>query len=405
MHDASARALRSRCCACCSSSARRCRSAPSPIRRGWKQRSTPAGCTTRRARGAGSWACSSAASRTLDVPVLRAAASTRLAGRRSRARCALERAGCSRAARARELRAEDAQLGGALARLLRRVGVARRGRGAAGRAPMHARRDVRAGRGALSDVAPHGGAGGLCFAPGPRARCSAAVRRCRSARRAGQRMLAARWRGDPGAASTRALRSPTTRSAASRRAWRSPARARNPVLAAVPLMIEHESHDKIQPLRVGIGGPVGLRQDRAGRRAVQALRDRYDIAVVTNDIYTKEDAQFLIAQRRAARGAHRRRRDRRLPAHRDPRGRVDQPRRRRRAARALPDARPGDHRERRRQPGRHLQPRAGRPDPLRDRRGRRRQDPAQGRPRHHQDPTCWSSTRSTSRRTSAPRSR
>ena len=36
--------------------------------------------------------------------------------------------------------------------------------------------------------------------------------------------------------------------------------------------------------------PGRLRQDHAGRCAVQGLRDRYDIAVVTNDIYTKEDA-------------------------------------------------------------------------------------------------------------------
>ena len=49
------------------------------------------------------------------------------------------------------------------------------------------------------------------------------------------------------------------------------------------------------PLRVGIGGPVGLGQDRADRRrCASALRDRYDIAVVTNDIYTEEDAQFLV---------------------------------------------------------------------------------------------------------------
>lgn len=45
-----------------------------------------------------------------------------------------------------------------------------------------------------------------------------------------------------------------------------------------------------QPLRVGIGGPVG-----SGKTALTlALRDRYNLAVVTNDIYTREDADFLV---------------------------------------------------------------------------------------------------------------
>ena len=57
------------------------------------------------------------------------------------------------------------------------------------------------------------------------------------------------------------------------------------------------------------------------------MRDDYDIAVVTNDIYTKEDAEFLTRAGALAARAHRRRRDRRLPAHRDPRGCLDQPRR------------------------------------------------------------------------------
>ena len=59
-------------------------------------------------------------------------------------------------------------------------------------------------------------------------------------------------------------------------------------------------------------------------------------------------------------------------------------------------------RERRRQPDRDLQPRAGRPADLRDRRGRRRQGAAQGRARASPPPTCWSSTRPTSRRSSTP---
>jgi len=49
-----------------------------------------------------------------------------------------------------------------------------------------------------------------------------------------------------------------------------------------------------QPLRVGIGGPVGSGKTALTLALCRALRDRYDIAVVTNDIYTEEDAQFLV---------------------------------------------------------------------------------------------------------------
>jgi urease accessory protein len=47
------------------------------------------------------------------------------------------------------------------------------------------------------------------------------------------------------------------------------------------------------PLRAGIGGPVGSGKTALVDRLCKFMRDRYDIAVVTNDIYTKEDAQFL----------------------------------------------------------------------------------------------------------------
>jgi len=47
-------------------------------------------------------------------------------------------------------------------------------------------------------------------------------------------------------------------------------------------------------LRVGIGGPVGSGKTALTLSLCRALRDRYDIAVVTNDIYTEEDAQFLV---------------------------------------------------------------------------------------------------------------
>ncbi len=49
-----------------------------------------------------------------------------------------------------------------------------------------------------------------------------------------------------------------------------------------------------QPLRVGIGGPVGSGKTALVDALCKALRDRYEIAAVTNDIYTREDAEFLI---------------------------------------------------------------------------------------------------------------
>jgi urease accessory protein len=47
------------------------------------------------------------------------------------------------------------------------------------------------------------------------------------------------------------------------------------------------------PLRVGIGGPVGSGKTALVDRLCKEMRQHYDIAVVTNDIYTQEDAQFL----------------------------------------------------------------------------------------------------------------
>jgi urease accessory protein len=47
------------------------------------------------------------------------------------------------------------------------------------------------------------------------------------------------------------------------------------------------------PLRVGIGGPVGSGKTALVDRLCKHMRDHRNIAVVTNDIYTKEDAQFL----------------------------------------------------------------------------------------------------------------
>ncbi len=49
-----------------------------------------------------------------------------------------------------------------------------------------------------------------------------------------------------------------------------------------------------QPLRLGIGGPVGSGKTALVDALCKELRDRYEIAVVTNDIYTREDADFLV---------------------------------------------------------------------------------------------------------------
>lgn len=47
------------------------------------------------------------------------------------------------------------------------------------------------------------------------------------------------------------------------------------------------------PLRVGIGGPVGSGKTSLLDVLCKSMRDKFDIAVVTNDIYTREDAEFL----------------------------------------------------------------------------------------------------------------
>jgi urease accessory protein len=48
-----------------------------------------------------------------------------------------------------------------------------------------------------------------------------------------------------------------------------------------------------QTLRIGVGGPVGSGKTALLRSLCAAIKDHYDIAVVTNDIYTQEDAKFL----------------------------------------------------------------------------------------------------------------
>src|SRR3984893_19087621 len=50
---------------------------------------------------------------------------------------------------------------------------------------------------------------------------------------------------------------------------------------------------KNPPLRIGVGGPVGTGKTTLVEMLCKAMRDRYDIVVITNDIYTKEDQRLL----------------------------------------------------------------------------------------------------------------
>jgi len=59
-------------------------------------------------------------------------------------------------------------------------------------------------------------------------------------------------------------------------------------------IVQNPSTTRGAALRVGIGGPVGSGKTALTLALCQALRDEVDMAVVTNDIYTAEDAQFLV---------------------------------------------------------------------------------------------------------------
>ena len=48
------------------------------------------------------------------------------------------------------------------------------------------------------------------------------------------------------------------------------------------------------PLRVGIGGPVGAGKTTLTAALCEALRDNHSVGVITNDIYTREDAEALM---------------------------------------------------------------------------------------------------------------
>lgn len=53
------------------------------------------------------------------------------------------------------------------------------------------------------------------------------------------------------------------------------------------------SGERSGPLRVGIGGPVGSGKTMLMEQLCRTFRDRYDLCAITNDIYTKEDAEIL----------------------------------------------------------------------------------------------------------------
>ncbi len=55
--------------------------------------------------------------------------------------------------------------------------------------------------------------------------------------------------------------------------------------------------NKTAPLRVGVGGPVGSGKTALLDAICKVMRDKYELAVVTNDIYTQEDARFLISSK------------------------------------------------------------------------------------------------------------
>ena len=97
---------------------------------------------------------------------------------------------------------------------------------------------------------------------------------------------------------------------------------------------------------MGIGGPVGSGKTTLLEMLCKAMRDKYDLVAITNDIYTKEDQRLLTVSGALPRRAHHGRGDRRLPAHRDPRRRLDQPRSHRPHAGGVSRCRHRVHRDR-----------------------------------------------------------
>ena len=50
----------------------------------------------------------------------------------------------------------------------------------------------------------------------------------------------------------------------------------------------------MKPVRIGIGGPVGSGKTSLVDQLTRVMHENYNIGVITNDIYTREDAQFLM---------------------------------------------------------------------------------------------------------------
>jgi urease accessory protein len=77
------------------------------------------------------------------------------------------------------------------------------------------------------------------------------------------------------------------------------------------------SHARVP--RIGIGGPVGSGKTALVAALCRTLSRELTIGVITNDIYTTEDAEFSAPRGRPADGADPRRANRRLSAHGNPR--------------------------------------------------------------------------------------
>ena len=77
------------------------------------------------------------------------------------------------------------------------------------------------------------------------------------------------------------------------------------------------------PLRIGVGGPVGSGKTALLEVLCKAMRDTYNLAVVTNDIYTQEDAKIL-TRAEALESDRIRCRDWRLPPYSYPRRCIDE---------------------------------------------------------------------------------
>ncbi len=59
-------------------------------------------------------------------------------------------------------------------------------------------------------------------------------------------------------------------------------------------MAEEEGEMLVKPVRIGVAGPVGSGKTTVVEWLARALKDRYSLAVITNDIYTREDERILV---------------------------------------------------------------------------------------------------------------